>query len=71
MLYQSIKNNILGIANHGGDVDMEEKKQGLNSIDIPLYGDNVKPGFIPFYEVTADLIEMENIKPPPKIRPKT
>lgn len=43
---------------------MPEKKQGLNSIDIPLYGNNIEPGFIPFYEVSAELLEMKDIRPP-------
>ena len=55
---------VLDIANLGGDMGMKEKKQGFNSIDIHPYGDNVKPSFIPFYEVAPDLVEMENIKPP-------
>ncbi len=41
---------------------MKENSQGLNSVEIPPYGSEVKPGFIPFYEVAADLVEMENIK---------
>ncbi|MFA7468842.1 MAG: hypothetical protein WCY82_11365 [Desulfotomaculaceae bacterium] len=41
---------------------MKDTKHGLNSIDVPLYR-NVEPGFIPFYEVSADLVEMKNIKP--------
>jgi len=41
---------------------MHDNKHGLTSIDVPLYR-NVEPGLIPFYEVSADLVEMKNIKP--------
>lgn len=47
---------------------MKEKQHGLNSIDIPIYGQNVEPGFIPFYEVSEGLVEMEDIKPQRKGR---
>lgn len=43
---------------------MQDKKQQY-AIDVPLYR-NIEPGLIPFYEVSADLVEMKNIRPDKK-----
>jgi|GEM_PF-1947857 len=41
---------------------MPDKKHRHDSMDVPLYR-NIEPGLIPFYEVSAELVEMKNIRP--------
>ncbi len=46
----------------------EKKHHPKNTIDVPLYR-NIEPGLIPFYEVSAELVEMKNIKPGKERKP--